>query len=87
MSKGKEIGAFFLGLILIIGGFLSFILTVVTAKLWGIDLVRHNILVALGCILIFMGAIFMYLFVKIDAKKKKGKKKKTNDDKSSIEVA
>ncbi len=87
MSKLKEVIEFFLGLIIIIGGFLSFVMTVVTAKLWGIDLVRHNILVALGCILIFIGAIFMYLFVKIDAKKKKGKKKKGDNDKSSIEVA
>jgi hypothetical protein len=87
MSKVKEVVAFLVGLILIIGGFLSFILTVVTAKLWGIDLARHNILVALGCILIFLGSIFMYFFVKLDAKKKKGKKKKEDNDKSSIEVA
>jgi len=87
MSKLKEVVEFLLGLILIIGGFLSFVSTVITAKLWGVDITRHNLLVSIGCILIFLGSICMYFFVIIDAKKKKGKKKKAENNKSSIEVA
>lgn len=86
MVNLKEVGSFFLGLILIIGGFISFVSTVITAKLWGVDLSRHNLLVAIGFILIFIGSIFMYIFLKIGSKKKKGKKKNSTNDKSSIDV-
>ena len=87
MSKVKGLLEFIIGLIFIIGGFLSFVSTVITAKLWGVDIGRHNLLVAFGCLLIIIGSIFMYYFTKIETKKKKGKqKKKKNNDKSSVEV-
>ena len=73
--------SFYLGLILIIGGFLSFVLTVITAKEMGTSITRHNLLVALGCFLIVLGSISMYFFIK-----KEDKKKKITNNKSNIEV-
>jgi phosphotransferase system glucose/maltose/N-acetylglucosamine-specific IIC component len=87
MLNVKALLELIIGMIFIIGGFLSFVLTVITAKLWGVDLGRHNLLVALGCLLIIIGSIILYFFTKIEPKKKKGtQKKKTSDDTSSVEV-
>ena len=69
MTNLKELGSFILGLILIIGGFLSFVsIPVTTQKDVNINV---NLLIALGCILIVLGSISMYFFIKTEDKKKK----------------
>ena len=73
MTKIKELGSFILGLILIIGGFVSFAsIPVVTQRKIDIDV---NILTALGLALLVLGSISMYFFLKTEDKKKKNSKK------------
>jgi len=67
MSKLKELGSFILGLILVIGGFLSFVSIPITTQ-QDID-INLNLLIALGCFLIFI--ISLYFFIKTEDKKKK----------------
>jgi phosphotransferase system glucose/maltose/N-acetylglucosamine-specific IIC component len=90
MSKFKEVGSFILGLIFIIGGFLSFVsIPVITQQ--DID-ISFNFLIVLGCILIILGIISMYFFIKTEDKKKKkapeDKKKKSpnNNPPNDIDV-
>ena len=78
MSKLKDFGIFALGLILIIGGFLSFILIpIVTHR--GI-VINYNILIATGCVLIILGSVSMYFFLQTEDKKRKSPKKKPPND-------
>ena len=73
MTKLKELGSFILGLILIIGGLLSFIsIPVTTQREINIDV---NILIALGITLLVLGTISMYFFLKTEDKKKKTSEK------------
>jgi hypothetical protein len=72
MSKLKDLVLFILGLILVIGGFLSFVSIPITTQQ---DInINPNYLIAIGCILIFLGAISMYFFIRTDDKKKKSSK-------------
>jgi cytochrome c biogenesis protein CcdA len=64
----KEFRSFILGLIFIIGGFLSFSLIGITLQLFGENMIRHYLLVAIGFILIIFGIISMYFFIKKDGK-------------------
>jgi cytochrome c biogenesis protein CcdA len=64
----KEFRSFILGLIFIIGGFLSFSLIGITLQLFGENMIRHYLLVAIGLILIIFGIISMYFFIKKDGK-------------------
>lgn len=90
MSKLKELGSFILGLTLIIGGFLSFVSIPITTQ-QNID-INLNLITALGCLLIFLGIISLYFFIKTDDKKKKNsskdKKKKSSNNKppDSVDV-
>jgi len=83
MSKLKGAGSFILGLILVIGGFLSFVSIPITTQ-QDID-INLNLLIALGCFLIFLGVISLYFFIKTEDKKKKNssedKKKKSPNNK------
>ncbi len=72
MTKIKELGSFILGLILIIGGFLSFASIPIISQ-QKID-INVNLLIALGFILIVLGSISMYFFIKTEDKKKKSSK-------------
>lgn len=78
MSQLKDFGIFVIGLILIIGGFLSFVSIPVVAHR-GIDM-NYNILIATGCVLIVLGSVSMYFFLQTEDKKKKSPKKKPPDD-------
>jgi len=78
MSQFKDFGIFILGLILIIGGFLSFVSIPIVAQR-GIEM-NFNILIATGCILIILGAVSMYFFLQTEDKKKKSTKKKPPND-------
>lgn len=69
MKYLKDLGVFILGLILIIGGFLSFVSIGVISQ-YDID-ININLPVALGFILIILGIISMYFFVITEDKKKK----------------
>ena len=72
MSKLKDLGLFILGLILILGGFLSFVSIPITTQQ---DVnINFNHLIALGCILIILGTISMYFFIKTEDKKEKSSK-------------
>jgi drug/metabolite transporter (DMT)-like permease len=72
MTKIKELGSFILGLILIIGGLISFVsIPVITQREVDINV---NILTALGLILLVLGSISMYFFLKTEDKKKKTSK-------------
>ena len=72
MSKHRDLGIFILGLSCIIGGFLSFIsITLITHQ--GID-INLNLVTVLGVILLVLGIILMYFFVKLDDKKKRPSK-------------
>ena len=73
MSKIKELGSFILGLALIIGGFLSFVSIPITTQ-QNID-INLNLITALGCLLIFLGIISLYFFIKTEDKKKKNSSK------------
>ncbi|KYK21501.1 hypothetical protein AYK25_03390 [Thermoplasmatales archaeon SM1-50] len=64
----KEFGIFILGLILILGGFLSFALIGITLQQFGNNITRHYLLVGLGLILIIFGIISMYFFTTKDRK-------------------
>jgi cytochrome c biogenesis protein CcdA len=64
----KEFRSFILGLIFIIAGFLSFSLIGITLQLFGENIIRHYLLVAIGFILIIFGIISMYFFIKKDGK-------------------
>jgi hypothetical protein len=72
MAGFKDFLLFLIGLILIIGGFLSFILIPASSQI-GID-VEYTFLTSLGCFLIFLGSVLMYMFLKTENKKKKTKK-------------
>ena len=69
MTKLKELGIFILGLILIIGGFLSLV-TIPIATQQDVD-ININFVNALAIILIVLGIISMYFFIKTENKKKK----------------
>ena len=69
MTKLKELGIFILGLILIIGGFLSFV-SIPIATQQDVD-ININFFNALGIIFIILGIISMYFFIKTEDKKKK----------------
>ena len=69
MTNLKDLGIFILGLILIIGGFLSFV-SIPIATQQDID-ININFVNALGSILIALGIISMYFFIKTEDKKKK----------------
>ena len=90
MSKLKEVGSFILGLILVIGGFLSFVSIPITTQ-QDID-INLNLLIALGCFLIFLGIISLYFFIGTEDKKKKesskDKKKESSNNKppDSVDV-
>ena len=72
MSKLKDLGLFIIGLILIIGGFLSFLSIPITTQQ---DInINPNYLTAIGFILIFLGTMSMYFFIRTDDKKKKSSK-------------
>ncbi len=60
----KSFGFLILGLLLIIGGFLSFASIGITYQFFGGDITRHYLLVTLGFVLIILGIISMYFFVK-----------------------
>jgi len=78
MSKMKDFGIFLLGLILIIGGLLFFISIAPVAQ-QNPDF-NFNLLIASGCVLIFLGSVAMYFFIKTeDMKKKPAKKKPPNN--------
>ena len=72
MSGLKDLVLFVIGLILIILGFMSFVLIAASSQL-EID-VGYNLLTGLGCFLIFLGSIFMFMFLKTEDKKKKSTK-------------
>ena len=62
----KKLKNLILGLILTIGGFLSFASIGITMQLYGKDITRHYLLVFTGLILIIFGIVSMYYFVKKD---------------------
>lgn len=70
MTNLNELGIFILGLILIIGGFLSFVSIPITTQHPDLN-INFNLLITLGCILIVLGIISMYFFIKTEDKKKK----------------
>lgn len=72
MTGLKDLGFFIVGLILIIAGFLSFVLIPASSQL-EID-VGYNLLTGLGCFLIFLGSILMYMFLRTEDKKEKSTK-------------
>ena len=73
MAKIKELISFIIGLILIIAGLLSFVsIPVTTQRKINIDV---NLLTALGLVLLVLGIISMYFFLKTEDKKKKTSKK------------
>jgi cytochrome c biogenesis protein CcdA len=69
MTFLKEYGSFILGLILIIGGFLSFTFTGIAEQFSGTDVTRHYLLVVLGFVLISLGIVSMHFFTREDTKK------------------
>ena len=70
MTRFKGLGSFILGLILIIVGFLTLVSKGTFEQYTGIDTTGYNPLVAFGFILIILGIISMYFFVREDKKKK-----------------
>ena len=72
MSKLKDLVFFIFGLILVIGGLLSFVFIPISTQ-QNIN-INVNHLIALGFILLFLGAIMMYLFIKTEDKKEKSNK-------------
>jgi len=71
MSGLKDLIFFIVGLLLIICGFLSFVLIPASSQL-EID-VSYNLLIGIGCLLIILGSLSMYLFLRTEDKKKKSK--------------
>ncbi|MBU0498434.1 MAG: hypothetical protein KKG04_10850 [Candidatus Thermoplasmatota archaeon] len=66
MSLFRELARFFLGLIFIIGGFVVFMSIALVNDMYSSDITRHYLIMAAGFILILIGIVFMYLFVKKD---------------------
>ena len=64
MSLLKEIRSFVLGLICILGGLLAYASIGIVTNVYGGEITFHYILVGLGSVLIILGAVFMYLYIK-----------------------
>ena len=64
MTLLRELGSFLLGLICIIGGLLAYASIGIVTDIYGANITFHYILVGSGSVLIILGAIFMYLFIK-----------------------
>ena len=64
MSSLREIGSFVLGLICILGGLLAYASIGIVTNVYGADITFHYILVGSGSVLIILGVIFMYVFIK-----------------------
>jgi len=64
MSLLREYWSFLLGFFCIIGGFLAFASIGFVTSMYGSDITYHYVLVGMGGILIFLGVVFMYLFIR-----------------------
>lgn len=60
----KKFGVFIVGLLCIIGGFLSFASIGITTQFLRENITRHYLLVSLGFILISLGITSMYFFIR-----------------------